>query len=116
VSLGVPEGSLESFPETFRRGMAARSEALGDTGPNGPQHWDAPFGTDQIHIQLSIFSDDLTGESPPAGRLPGFRVGRGLNPLTSARTRDSALGHATLSPRPVPDVVKPHPVRGTYTW
>jgi Dyp-type peroxidase family len=58
VALGVPEDSLESFPEKFRLGMAARSDALGDTGANDPQHWDPPFGTGQIHIQLSIFSDD----------------------------------------------------------
>jgi Dyp-type peroxidase family len=58
VALGVPEDSLESFPEKFRLGMAARSDALGDTGANDPQHWDAPFGTGQIHVQLSIFSDD----------------------------------------------------------
>ncbi|MFE4227073.1 Dyp-type peroxidase [Arthrobacter sp. NPDC056886] len=58
VALGVPEDSLESFPEKFRQGMSARSDALGDTGPNDPQHWDAPFGTGRIHIQLSIFSDD----------------------------------------------------------
>ena len=58
VSLGVPEDSLESFPEAFRQGMAARSDALIDTGPNDPKHWDAPFGTGQIHIQLSVYSDD----------------------------------------------------------
>ena len=57
AALGVPEQSLQSFPETFRVGMAARAEILLDTGENEPKNWDRPFGTGQIHIAVSIFSD-----------------------------------------------------------
>ena len=57
VALGVPEDSLRSFPEAFRQGMAARAEQLGDYGANDPQRWEQPFGSGQIHIQVSIFSD-----------------------------------------------------------
>ena len=57
VALGVPKESLRSFPETFRVGMAARADVLLDHGENDPKHWDHPFGTGQIHIALSIFSD-----------------------------------------------------------
>jgi deferrochelatase/peroxidase EfeB len=57
VALGVPEDSLRSFPEAFRMGMAARAEQLRDYGLNDPQNWDGPFGTGQIHVQVSIFSD-----------------------------------------------------------
>src|SRR4051812_37583982 len=32
VALGVPEASLQSFPEAFRVGMAARAVELRDTG------------------------------------------------------------------------------------
>src|SRR5258706_12293456 len=56
VALGVPEGSLRSFPETFRMGMAARAEKLRDDGPNDPKNWERPFGSGQIHIQVSIVS------------------------------------------------------------
>ena len=56
VALGVPEGSLRSFPETFRMGMAARAEKLRDDGPNDPENWERPFGSGQIHIQVSIVS------------------------------------------------------------
>ena len=31
-ALGVPEESLQTFPEEFRTGMAARADILGDTG------------------------------------------------------------------------------------
>jgi Dyp-type peroxidase family len=57
VAVDVPDDSLRSFPEAFRAGMAARTNELRDYGANDPQHWDNPFGTGQIHIGLSIFSD-----------------------------------------------------------
>ncbi len=57
VALGVPEDSLESFPEAFRMGMAARAEKLRDYGVNDPKNWDRPFGSGQIHVAVTIFSD-----------------------------------------------------------
>jgi Dyp-type peroxidase family len=56
-ALGVPAESLQSFPEAFRVGMAARARALKDEGVNDPKNWDRPFGTGQIHIGVSAFSD-----------------------------------------------------------
>jgi hypothetical protein len=38
-AVGVDEGSLSTFPEEFRQGMAARAEMLGDTGGNAPENW-----------------------------------------------------------------------------
>lgn len=57
VALGVPEDSLRSFPEAFQVGMAARAEKLRDYGANDPKNWDWPFGTGQIHFQVSVVSD-----------------------------------------------------------
>src|SRR6266704_2728747 len=57
VALGLPEDSLQSFPEAFRVGMAARAEKLCDYGANDPKNWDRPFGSGQIHIQVSTISD-----------------------------------------------------------
>ena len=56
-ALGLPKESLESFPDAFRVGMAARARQLGDDGVNDPKNWDKPFGTGQIHIGVSAFSD-----------------------------------------------------------
>lgn len=56
-ALGLPEDSLNSFPEAFREGMAARAQQLGDEGLNDPKNWDMPFGKGQIHIGVSAFSD-----------------------------------------------------------
>src|SRR5437870_11292710 len=57
VALGVPEDSLQSFPEALRVGMAARADKLRDYGPNDPKNWDRPFGSGLIHIGVSVFSD-----------------------------------------------------------
>jgi len=57
VALGVPEGSLQSFPEAFRVGMAARADKLLDYGENDPSHWEPHFGSGLIHIGVSVFSD-----------------------------------------------------------
>jgi Dyp-type peroxidase family len=57
AALGVPQDSLQSFPEAFRVGMAARADQLLDYGPNDPKNWDMPFGTGEIHIAVSIFSE-----------------------------------------------------------
>jgi Dyp-type peroxidase family len=56
-ALGVPEDSLQSFPEAFRVGMAARADQLLDHGENDPKHWDSPLGSGQVHIGVSVFSD-----------------------------------------------------------
>jgi deferrochelatase/peroxidase EfeB len=56
-ALGLPKDSLQSFPEAFRAGMAARAQQLGDSGLNDPKSWDLPYRTRAIHIGLSAFSD-----------------------------------------------------------
>jgi Dyp-type peroxidase family len=56
-ALGLSQESLQSFPETFRVGMAARAKHLGDDEVNDPKNWDNPFGTGQVHIGISAFTD-----------------------------------------------------------
>jgi Dyp-type peroxidase family len=56
-ALGIPQDSLQSFPEAFREGMAARARQLGDEGANDPKNWDLPYGKGEVHIGVSAFSD-----------------------------------------------------------
>jgi len=56
-AIGLPKESLQSFPETFRVGMAARARELRDDGVNAPKNWEKPFGTAEVHIGVSAFSD-----------------------------------------------------------
>jgi Dyp-type peroxidase family len=60
-ALGLPQASLDSFPEEFRQGMAARASILKDIGDNAPANWEYPFGTADMHIALAIYSHDDEG-------------------------------------------------------
>jgi Dyp-type peroxidase family len=57
-ALGVPSTSLNSFPEAFRQGMAARAELVGDTGESAPARWEPPLGTGQVHVVLALVAAD----------------------------------------------------------
>ncbi|HWF75900.1 MAG TPA: Dyp-type peroxidase [Caulobacteraceae bacterium] len=61
-AIGLPETSLKSFAWEFQQGMAARAQALGDTGESAPEHWEPPFGRDGVHLVL-------TGVAPDADQL-----------------------------------------------
>jgi deferrochelatase/peroxidase EfeB len=80
-ALRVPAESLQSFPVAFREGMAARAEQLRDGGVNHPSNWEAPFGTGQVHIGVSAFSDSaekmrrvLDNARAQYEALPGVKV------------------------------------------
>jgi Dyp-type peroxidase family len=57
-ALGVPQDSLDSFGPEFRQGMAARAAELGDVGESGPEHWEKPLGTADVHVALAALSPD----------------------------------------------------------
>lgn len=53
---------LDSFPDAFREGMAARAERLGDLGRSAPEHWDGELGKRTIHgLLTSYFQVTETG-------------------------------------------------------
>ena len=56
IALGVPRESLDSFPEAFRQGMAARATTLGDKGENAPEHWEQPLGSPDVHVAVSVIA------------------------------------------------------------
>jgi Dyp-type peroxidase family len=57
-ALGVPQESLDSFAWEFKQGMAARAKALGDTGESGPERWERPLGTGDVHVVLTALSPE----------------------------------------------------------
>jgi Dyp-type peroxidase family len=59
-ALGVPPASLESFSPEFQQGMAARAAELGDVGESGPDHWERPFGTSDVHLAITAIAPDRT--------------------------------------------------------
>jgi len=54
VRLGLPLASLLSFPLEFQQGMLARGDILGDSGKNGPEHWDRVWREDGVHAWLAV--------------------------------------------------------------
>lgn len=63
-ALGVPQASLESFSPAFQQGMAARAEELGDVGEHGPEHWEKPFGSSEVHLAISATAPDHSRLEP----------------------------------------------------
>ena len=59
-ALGAPQESLDSFSWEFRQGMAARAHDLGDTGESGPENWEKPLGSRDIHVIIVAVSPDET--------------------------------------------------------
>src|SRR5216684_1714974 len=57
-ALGVPQTSLDSFPQEFREGMAARASILNDVGNNAPANWEYPFGTSDLHVAIAVYAKD----------------------------------------------------------
>jgi len=57
-ALGVPTTSLDSFAPEFREGMAARAGVLGDVGESGPDCWEKPLGSTDVHVAIAVLSRD----------------------------------------------------------
>ncbi|HET6318552.1 MAG TPA: Dyp-type peroxidase [Chloroflexota bacterium] len=80
-ALEVPPTTLNSFPDEFRQGMAARAELIGDTGDSAPAGWEPPFGSSQVHVVLSLVATDqeslavvLERARQAQARLPGLQL------------------------------------------
>lgn len=58
-ALGVDEASLATFPEEFRKGMAARAGILGTTGANHPEHWVGGLTDHALHAIIILFARDV---------------------------------------------------------
>ncbi|MFI6502050.1 Dyp-type peroxidase [Nonomuraea typhae] len=72
AALGVPEESLESFPQEFRYGMAARKDVLGDVGASDPAQWVDPMGTGQVHIGVVVIAREAGGLAEPLAIAAGL--------------------------------------------
>jgi Dyp-type peroxidase family len=57
-ALGVPQTSLDTFPPQFQQGMRARAVHLGDVGDSAPEHWEAPLGSNDVHVIITAIAPD----------------------------------------------------------
>jgi deferrochelatase/peroxidase EfeB len=110
-ALGLPQDSLQSFPEAFRVGMAARARELHDEGVNDPTHWAPPFGTGQIHIGVSAFSDS---EEKHRRVLAIARDEyEGFSGVTVLSTQDFGAQPGDLNPLGYRDGIDQPPIEGS---
>jgi Dyp-type peroxidase family len=58
AKLGLRQEILDSFPQEFREGMAARAERLGDRGPSAPENWEPGLGTGEAHALVTVYAVD----------------------------------------------------------
>lgn len=56
--IGVPKESLDSFPESFREGMAKRAPFLNDVGVNDPKNWEKDFREATMHVAAAIIANN----------------------------------------------------------
>ena len=55
-ALGLPEASLESFPEEFIEGAVARAPRVGDTGTSAPGAWIGGLAAEPVHALVFLFA------------------------------------------------------------
>src|SRR6516164_11626957 len=80
-ALGMDEASLATFPEEFRQGMAARWQAIGDTGSNHPDNWVGGLAGPKLHAIAILFARDAADREHSVrehqallARTPGVKV------------------------------------------
>ncbi len=82
TALGVPRESLDTFSPQFRQGMAARATLLGDVGESGPECWEKPLGSADVHVVLTVISKDAVNlESALTRARAAFEGFPGIEPI-----------------------------------
>ena len=87
-ALHLDAQTLDSFPDAFKEGMAARADRLGDTGPSAPENWDGALGLRSVHGQFSSRFVIGDGETP----LPAILWRRLREDIRLFNDRDGARG------------------------
>ena len=110
-ALALPQDSLQSFPESFRVGMAGRVSQIGDTGLNAPENWDFPFGSGQIHIGVSAYSNT------PEKWRHSVAIAReqtiGFSGVTIIHTQDFGAQPGSLNPLGFRDLIGQPAIEGS---
>ena len=111
VALGLPQDSLQSFPEAFQVGMAARADKLLDDGVNDPKHWEPEFGNGVIHIGVSVFSDSEATWQRTMGLARGHY--EGFPGLRVLMTQDFGAQPGDLNPLGYKDSIGQPAIEGS---
>jgi Dyp-type peroxidase family len=110
-ALGVPQDSLQSFPEAFRVGMAGRAAQLRDVGVNDPKNWDLAYGTGQIHIGISAFTN--SEEERRAALVMARKQYEGFSGVSVVYMQDFGAQPGDLNPLGYKDGIDQPPIEGS---
>jgi Dyp-type peroxidase family len=89
-ALGVPEVLLESFPEEFRAGMAARAPDLGDRGESAVECWHPELVPGALHALVTVYGLNRKALRVAVGALADDLAGAARG-VKVAHTVDAAL-------------------------
>jgi Dyp-type peroxidase family len=81
-ALGVPGPILESFPEEYLQGMAARASVLGDSGPSSPRTWPGELGTGDVHAMVALQAGSSQSLQRRVQQLEGSMTAGGVHVLS----------------------------------
>jgi Dyp-type peroxidase family len=84
IRMELPLASLLSFPLEFQQGMKERGDIIGDTGKNGPEHWDHVWRGDRVHAWLAV-----NARTPAALEERCAEMLRLMDETKGARIRDT---------------------------
>jgi Dyp-type peroxidase family len=95
VALGLPDRLLDSFPEAYREGMAARADRLGDRGPSAPSRWEAGLGTGEAHVLVTVYAVDTSRLEAARAALKGVGAEGAVTVIneTRAEARTDGADH-----------------------
>jgi len=79
-ALGVPSWLLDTFPEDFRCGMAARAGLVGDTGEAAPGRWEHGLRGGDVHVLVSVAGQGGVAVGEEAERVKAEMAEHGLEP------------------------------------
>ncbi len=93
AALGVPAGSLATFPPEFRKGMVARAARIGDIGPSSPSTWVGGLGRPaSVHLLFSIHATSAAALDEPARLVAAAGAGGAWREVSRFD------GHALIDP------------------
>ena len=99
--LKVDPVTLETFPEPFKEGMAARAHLLGDSGESAPSAWEGWLGNRNIHGMMGVLVSSVeTATGVPYAGGSGHGHGGASHASESVRGAPKLFSNtATLAKR-----------------
>jgi Dyp-type peroxidase family len=94
AAMGVPAGTLATFPPEFIEGMPARAALLGDTGKDAPENWAFGRDPDRTHVFLTVSAKSPSAREEMLQKLLAALAAVGDALEVTHRLDVAALEHA----------------------